>query len=384
MYSKIRLFVFPVLLAFIIISCDKQDAGNEQEIFMKAKTAAVIDLKDLNECSSSVDLMAGQHYYAGKISATGITDAEGYPCIKVKLETENSWALTEIHVDVQTDPNLFPMTKSGSPKVGHFAYSDIFDPSENVMYYETACIPVPLANKSYDGPVFISVHAVVCGGIVGYEDPDLTDFSSSLPETGGLIVTYPGSASYFDANISGTGTTLEGTFESWCLDLGHYIYPNLPYQAEFVSGIYGNNLEGIIGKPENIEFVNYLLNQEYIGTTVPDHGEITWIDIQVAIWHLIENEENLDLIPLPYNKEKIDWILNDVFSNGSGFVPGCGEVGAVILIPTDSSGATNAQIIMIPVPITCTPVYGGCETAWSKGYGFPGNNWAMFFKYCQN
>ena len=384
MKFKIRLFVLPVFLALFIISCDKQEAGNEQEIFLKAKTTAVIDLKNLNECFSSVDLIAGQHYYAGKINATGGTGADGYPCINIKIETENSWALTEIHVDVQTDPNLFPMTKSGSPKVGHFAYSDIFDASEKVMNYETACIPIPFADKSYDGPVYISVHAVVCGGITGYEDPDFTVFCTSLPETGSLIVTYPGSESYFNATISGTGTALDGTFESWCLDLGHYIYSNLPYQVKFASGICGNNLEGIIDKPENIGLVNYLLNQEYIGTTVPDHGEITWIDVQVAIWYLVDNEEDIDQIPLSYDKEKIDWILNDVFSNGYGYTPGCGEVAAVIVIPTDSSGAINAQVTVIPVPVPCTPVYGGCETAWSKGYDFPGNSWTMFFKYCQN
>jgi len=377
-----RFFVSVILPAMILISCDSGEKIQGLEQMLKSKPHEVIGYTIIpeDECTSAVDLIAGQHYKAGMVMVRSTSEENGNPCFKVQFVTENSWILTEVHVDVQTDPSMFPVTKSGNPIVGHFAYSEMFTSSDAITDFETPCIALPSVDSDFDCPVYVAVHAVVCGGIIGYKEkkPDFEAFAEYLPATGSLTVSHPGESSYFDALISGTGTFFdEMTYESWCLNLNRYIFSGVTYTVEFLPGLEENNLVGVIDKPENINLVNYLLNQDYSHL-----GGFTENDIQVSIWNLVEKEDDLEIIPLPYNEEVVSHILEDVYAYGAGFTPGCGDYAAVILIPKDSEGSIVAQVTMIPVLIPCTPVCGGCETAWGSGTGFPGNSWAMYFRYC--
>ena len=71
---------------------------------------------------------------------------------------EGDWELVEAHADVQASLALIPQTGNGNPKVGKFAQSDSWDPTEGDQLTVTFAFP-------YDnsGDVFvIAAQAVVC------------------------------------------------------------------------------------------------------------------------------------------------------------------------------------------------------------------------------
>ena len=55
-----------------------------------------------------------------------------------------------------TDPNDFPMTNSGNPKIGHFPYASYYDPPVTMSTY--------YVDVEGEGPFYIAAHAVVCCG----------------------------------------------------------------------------------------------------------------------------------------------------------------------------------------------------------------------------
>lgn len=363
MKKSIKLLTLPLLLTFLFFSCEKMETADYSP--HKANATSLISLPSDVECFASVDLIAAQHHYAGKVN---VTRCDGG--VKVQFVTENNWILTEVHVDVQNDPNVFPMTKSGNPKVGHFFWNVSFDPSENKMIYETECIPVA------EGDIYVAAHAVVCGGLIDDIVPDFGAFCASIPDTATLQVVSGGLA-YTTSTIVGTNSWIDGTYPGWCVDLSRSIsgYPPNEYNVEVVPSVCGAPLQGLIDYPANIGLVNYLLNQPYLGMDLGDLGVITISDIQAVIWMLLDDGENTR----SYDEARASWIKADVEANGSTFMPGCGDMVAILLVPRDKAGEIVAQITIIPLPLPC---YAGCETAWGKGYGFPGKQWAMFFKYC--
>ena len=65
---------------------------------------------------------------------------------------------------------------------------------------------------------------------------------------------------------------------------------------------------------------------------------------------------------------------------GEGFVPGCGDVAAIILNPIDDEGETNAQVTLIPYPVQCKAGQGA-ETAWASGDTKFVRGWGSYFIY---
>lgn len=375
--KNIRFLIFPVLLAFVLFSCENQAVTDDD--MLKAKTTSYIDVDDLEDgCSASVDLIAAQHYYAGQVNVTKCGDG-----IKVQFVTENSWILTEVHVDVQNDPNDFPMTNSGNPKVGNFYWNVSFDPSENKTVYETDCIPVA------DGDIYVAAHAVVCGGMVDGVVPDYEALCESIPEFAKMENQgLNGSISYNKLNVYDSGDEeFDGIYNGWCIEQGVHLYTWEDYEVKLLCSLGDlSELEGRI-IITNFDLINFILNQNYIGYVPEGLGAITVADVQMAIWELVMGAEWTYDGDFGSSDERVDWILAQAAGH-EGYMPGCGGVISVILLPTEiieqAAGKTRpveeVQLTLITIPVPC---YGGCETAWGKGYGFPGNQWAMFFEYCE-
>jgi hypothetical protein len=81
------------------------------------------------------------------------------------------------------------------------------------------------------------------------------------------------------------------------------------------------------------------------------------------------------------NQTHVDEIIADAAANGANFVPGCGELLAVLLDAVDPT--VQDQIILIPVP--CVPVMQG-DTAWAFVEGAIQFNtgWGWYFTYTTN
>ena len=138
---------------------------------------------------------------------------------------------------------------------------------------------------------------------------------------------------------------------------------------------------GTVEYPENLDLVNYIINQEYADTASNCDGTLyTYGDVQKAIWTLIEDDYSTEAGLGSWNQCRVDEILGDARANGEDFVPDCGDVVAVILVPVNSNQLIIAKVTFGEVPVAeCKP--GVTETAWGDGTPFPGKNWATYFEY---
>lgn len=95
------------------------------------------------------DLMAGQHYVAGSVTAS--VDKTN---LIVTYITNDNWALNETHLFVG-DKDLVPLTKKGNPKIGKFPYKAEHDGVNEFTY------TIPLADLKGVKCLTIAAHAVV-------------------------------------------------------------------------------------------------------------------------------------------------------------------------------------------------------------------------------
>jgi hypothetical protein len=109
----------------------------------------------------NTDLIAGKNMDVGDIYITH--DLEN---LYIEIETISTWWISEYHVHVAMAMKSIPQTKPGSPKVGHFEYSDTFDKGDWVqeLDFEIAFDDVP--DKGEDpfdwcDEIFIAIHVVV-------------------------------------------------------------------------------------------------------------------------------------------------------------------------------------------------------------------------------
>jgi hypothetical protein len=376
-------FIFTLsLLALIFSSCDKGLKENKDLLIKGVPAPIYIDVNLLGDCPSGpIDLIAGQHTVVGQIYVEKDVDTD---CLNVTYKiddaAEGDWFLTEVHLELVTNPNAFPMTNSGNPKIGNFKFKYSFSPFENKKEFAIPeCIPLPKdASGKLISPVYIAAHGVVGNkeNVIGYTDtPDFEEFCASLPETVDLKV-IDGGLGYFTTTIT-DGGWLDGKYPGWCLVRIIDMPRNTLLDNYNVFCSLDPNLKeyGLFDYPENMPQINYILNQNYPGKPAGTFGTITKGDVQFAIWELIDEHG------APGLNDRVNWILNDVALNTPNFVLGCGSViGVIIAPPRNPDGTYPTQVTIIPVPINCE-LYGD-ETIWARGFDFPGNNWAMFFKYC--
>jgi hypothetical protein len=281
--------------------------------------------------------------------------------------TDEDWCLTETHLEVATALEDIPQV-NGNPPPGLFTYMGEHDCVAGVTYE----IPItwPAGTE-----LLIAAHGVVqTGGMdgVGTALPDQVTISTVYPGLG------YGAPSYFDITVSG-GTTLDGTYDGNCAELagGPPSGTASPYlSTEPIPA-------GVVQKPENLDLVNWIINQDFVGkTSAGCGGTYTWGDVQWAIWKLVDGGE-----PSPGALSSLrDWsecraqeIVDAALANGEGFVPGCGDVIGIILAP--EIAWTQSVLIWIPVPCAAKD-----ETVWGGDYfgsplEFPGDNWAIYFAY---
>jgi hypothetical protein len=314
-----------------------------------------------------VDLIAGggggDGFLAGHVHVWN--DAE-YLYVKY-LVNNSDFCITQTHLHVATSWTDIPQ-KNGNPIPGQFEYSGMHEcPALDYTYQ------IPLT-WSPGQTLHIAAHAVV-QTMTGYS-LDLIGFTQTLPDQVSIWVTREsgfGFPSYFDVTVGG-GSILDGMYDSFCVDTDHGII-----QKQWLTANVFSSLEplppGLIEFPENLDLVNYIINQSYLGMPSPSGGVYTWCDIANAIWQLLEDNPEGDCGG--WSQDRVNEILADAFANGEGFVPGCMEWIALILEPL---GDWELQILFIQVQIPCVPSYE-TDTAWAAGFDFPGRNWAMYFAY---
>lgn len=328
-----------------------------------------LSVTNSNTGSGSTDLIAGQNIDVGEVEwEFGYVGGDNL-VLNVTYETDEPWCMTETHLAVAESVDGIPQNKKGNPKVGNFEYGD--DELSCVTYWsEVVDVPDECSN------LVIAAHAVVNKTEVDVEAVnDLVTNDLGLPESGTINVHYPGGDSYFNSTIG--SSFFNGVIDGWCIDLGHTINPGRTYQCDFYSSF--QDLTGIVDKPENMDLVNYILNQDYVGSDSPGcTGNYTAGDVQTAIWELIDDQTSTWGA---FSWCRVNEIVASATANGEAFIPSCNGVVALVCAPKTTNQVTVFQTTAFELNVTeeCNVVQD--ETAWGAGNRFvPKGNWAMYIE----
>jgi hypothetical protein len=200
--------------------------------------------------------------------------------VKYVIE-EASWCLTETHLAVGSSVDDIPHTrKQGIPIPGQFEYSSDHDCVKEYSY--------TIENWTC-AKTIIAAHAVV--STFTYQEVDLAALEASLPDTVQMIPTFPGTGdgppSYWDIVIA--DGPLAGSYDGFCVDTDRTMSSGATYTANVYSS-YETAAQSLVEYPNNLDLVNYIINQGYIGkAATPCDGSYTYGDVQRAIWELIED-----------------------------------------------------------------------------------------------
>lgn len=202
-------------------------------------------------------------------------------------------------------------------------------------------------------------------------DLDLQSFKESLPQdpvTMRLVKQGDGD-SYWDVTIAGgTPTFVAGVeYDDWCIDTDLTIARNTDYTANVYSSYdLGPYVQGLVEYPDNLPLVNYIINQGYVGTTAGCGGEYTYGDVQRAIWELVEDNPSTSGLGSWVQCRVLEILADaraDADANGR-FVPDCGDVIGVILVPIGGSKkqTTIAQVTLVEGKVYCSlPLGTPCD-----------------------
>jgi len=184
----------------------------------------------------------------------------------------------------------------------------------------------------------------------------------------------PYNQSYFKTILTGD-TFIDGEYKGWCIDLDSSMIDNHVFTANVYSS-YETIPDGLIEKPWNLDLVNYIINQDYVGKQSQCDGFYTYGDVQRAIWELLEDQQTDTYYLGPWQQCKVDEILADANANGEGYYPCCNNPCqtykvAIILEPVNK---TDGQVSIIEYIIPCIVIEYDHHSVWGKGLIFPGSD----------
>lgn len=151
-----------------------------------------------------------------------------------------------------------------------------------------------------------------------------------------------GQSSYFAITIVDNGT-LDGTFPGWCTNWAKQIEDNVPYSFHWYSSYSEDIPAGLIAKPENLDEMNWLLNQKFVGKDAGGGlGVYTAGDIQLAIWTLVDDNFQTDTVG-PFSQARVDKVVGLALQH-NGFKPKCRDVIGILVDP----GTPQGTVFEIP------------------------------------
>jgi hypothetical protein len=180
---------------------------------------------------------------------------------------------------------------------------------------------------------------------------------------------------YFDVNISGLG--LHGKYSAFCISPSVPIFPNYTYVADVKSSYDTSAIP--VKYPENLDLVNYILNQDIIGQDSVIDGPFTYKDIQLAIWALLcDTPDDVfiekELGTVDWSAARVQEIIDTAKTFGEGYIPQLGGYMALAFINLYSVDVFNkygaygtGQAFLIMIPVQCKTCDQGCNQGCNQG-----------------
>ena len=188
------------------------------------------------------------------------------------------------------------------------------------------------------------------------------------------------------------GANLFGVFDGWCVDVGRNL-GNPPFDVATLCS-YDPGASMVVDKPQNLDAVNWLLNQVekglIIGQPAPETcvGSYTYGDVQRAIWGLLDFSQSTSGLGGAENWSECrsDALIAMALVH-DGFIPGCDELVGILLVPYALDEQENLVIVrqvtimMVPAPCDeppgCTLTPGYWKTHSEYGPAPYDDTWAQ-------
>ena len=311
-------------------------------------------------------LIAGKHVEVGTVTVWN--DGEN---LYVKYNTTGGWVLTETHLAVATSLEGIPQTRSGNPIVGLFSYRTMHPLVTEFTYV------IALSDLSVGTELYIAAHAEVLKetSIVIVSDTD------TLVTCGNVEgATYPHNAVYAWEPVSDTDPSRwdENVDYDFSESGADWIWESYrvvnPIDGDIVCfertfDIENEVLLGLVKGTLRITCDNSYeayLNDEFIGSAQLGEdwrtSDLTESYVNTQGWQTVENYDISDLLKKGQNTLKI------VAAN---------EYMGPLDDQKEGTVSSNPAGLIFELRIFSIQE----ETAWGKGYDFPGRNWAMYFVY---
>ena len=200
---------------------------------------------------------------------------------------------------------------------------------------------------------------ILASGFILFTDAIKAD---DLPDSVSIQMpspTYPGGPAYFPDVIITNGANLDGTYIGWCIDTDSMISRGPIYNNVIVYSSYEYLPEGIVEFPENLDLVNWVINQDIIGQPSTCGENYTYSDVQKAIWELIEDYPMGSGLG-EWSQCRVNEIVAAAYENGEGFIAKCGDKLVIILDPGD------LQTIIIEFEKPCEDLEGLSPGFWKR------------------
>jgi hypothetical protein len=166
-------------------------------------------------------------------------------------------------------------------------------------------------------------------------------------ETCTVSVKYPstGSPAYFPEVYVTEAGVYNGTYRGWCAQSTVRIEQFTEYPAQIFSSLGHLTGKDVVEHPENLDKVNWILNQGFVGRESDAGGKFIFGDVQYAIWDLISVLP--PLVSTPHDPARVNEILTLAGIHGPEFKLQCGHVYAIIFAIEDK------QNVIIEYPYPC-------------------------------
>jgi hypothetical protein len=128
----------------------------------------------------TTDLIAGQHYNAGTVTACPTMDPGTAQPVKltVTYTTNEFWAITETHMAAAFELSGIPTNRKGNPQNGQFAFGGSYKPGVSTVSFD---VNVTGVCEQPEQTVYIAAHAVVKGGGPGQKASSQTAWGAGTP-----------------------------------------------------------------------------------------------------------------------------------------------------------------------------------------------------------
>ena len=155
---------------------------------------------------------------------------------------------------------------------------------------------------------------------------------------------------FFEVTIEDQGD-IAGTWLGWCTDWGRLIQEGVAYQTKFYSSYSSSLPEALIDRPENLDEMNWLINQHLVGVESDSGlGAYTKGDVQLAIWTLLDDNFD-DSTVGEYSQARVDEIVSIALEEGADFYPGCKQDVGIILDPKVPETGDRVQTTVVEIPV---------------------------------